>query len=453
MLDTARIRVGLITVILVSLLLYPVASLAREIVVATVNNRDMLNMKTLSEHFLEQNPDISIRWKVVDESVLRLMQSRDSKRSEPRYDVYTVGLLEAPLWGRNGRLAPVPKSVLSGVAGSDWIPEVMQSFRYGEHYYALPFYGESSITYYRKDVFKRYGLVMPSSPTWRQLESLLGELEQASGGRSGVICLRGKAGWGENMALFSTMVNAFGGRWFDEQWEAAITEQPWQTAADFYLELMANHGLPAAWENGYSENLKAFRSGDCDIWVDSTAAGGAIASSDIYDHVGYARAPSEVTDQGANWLWSWGFAVPDASTVQDEAWRFVEWATSNDYHRLVEARFGIAQVPPGTRQSLYRNPAYQQYAHFADPTIDAIRATDFAQPSVQPVPYRGIQFVQTEEFQQIGNYVGKRLAKMLETRLNDQPVSIADEWQRASAFVRASMNVGNYLRERDIDAF
>ena len=453
MIQPDLVRTSLMSILFLSLPLSPVKALAQEIVVATVGNADMLNMQQLSEHFVRQNPDITISWEVVDESVLRLMQSRDSKRPDPRYDVYTVGLLEAPLWGKNGRLAPVPDSILSTVEGTDWIPEILEGFRHGDDYYALPFYGESSMTYYRQDVFARYDLTMPEAPGWAQIETLLTELKRRSNGQAGVICLRGKAGWGENMALFSTLVNAFGGRWFDEQWNTMLTEEPWHRAVHFYLELMANHGLPEAWQNGYSENLQAFRSGDCDIWIDSTAAGGSIATADIYPHVGYARAPSGVTDRGSNWLWSWGFAVPDASRAQEAAWRFVQWATSNDYHRLVEEHYGIAQVPPGTRRSLYRNPAYQQYARFSDPTISAIRATDFDQPSVQPVPYRGIQFVQTEEFQQIGNYVGKVLAGMLESRLTNQGVDIPRELESASDFVRASHNVGDYLREHDIDAF
>jgi len=302
---------------------------------------------------------------VVDESVLRLMQSRDSKRENPRYDVYTIGFLEALLWGKNGRLAPVPYTILSTVEGTDWIPEFMDGFRHGDHYYALPFNGESSMTYHRRDVFDRYNLTMPAAPSWTQIESLLAELTSGSNGR----------------------------------------------------------------------------------------AGGSIATVDIYPHVGYTRAPSEVTDQGTNWLWSWGFAVPSGSQAQEAAWRFVQWATSNDYHQLVEEHYGIAQVPPGTRRSLYRNSAYQLYARFADSTIEAIRTSDFDQPSAQPVPYRGIQFVQTEEFQQIGNYVGKILAGLLQSRLTNQGLDIPRELERASDFVRASHNVGDYLREHDIDAF
>lgn len=449
---TSMIRKSLISSFVGSVIALQAAS-AEEIVVATVGNADMLNMRELSTHFLQKNPGITITWEVVDESVLRLMQSRDSKRDAPRYDVYTLGLLEAPLWGGNGRLSPVPDSILNSGDSNDWIPEIMEGFRSGDSYYALPFYGESSITYYRRDVFRRYGVTMPQAPTWSDIDTMLDELASRSNGQAGTICLRGKAGWGENMALFSTMVNAFGGRWFDQQWSTTLTEEPWFNAINFYLNLMDEHGLPAAWNNGYSENLQAFRSGECDIWVDSTAAGGSIASAEFYSDVGYAKAPSQVTEQGSNWLWSWGFAVPANSLRKDAAWRFVQWATSNEYHRLVEQKYGIAKVPPGTRHSLYQNRAYQQYATFADWTINAIRETDFEHASIQPVPYRGVQFIQTEEFQQIGNYVGKILAGMLQSRLQDEPIDLERELERASEFVRASHNVGNYLREHEIDTF
>ncbi|WP_020405821.1 ABC transporter substrate-binding protein [Hahella ganghwensis] len=443
--------------ILFLILLIPAISartLAVEIVVATVDNADMLNMKKLSSRFEEQNKDIRIRWKIVDESVLRLMQANDSKQGKSQYDVYTLGLFEAPIWGSKGRLSPVPDNFQSSKELTNWIPEILDGFKYGDNYYALPYYGESSITYYRKDVLEQYDLQIPMQPTWRDIEGTLEVLSRVSGGKKGKLCLRGKPGWGENIVILATMVNGFGGRWFDEDWQAVLTEKPWHDAIDFYLSVMEKYGLEQAWNNGYSENLQAFLNGQCDIWVDSTAAGGAVASGEIYPNVGYASAPMQITDKGTNWLWSWGFAVPKGSTKKEAAWRFVKWATSDDYHQLVETHYGIAQVPPGTRYTLYRNPSYREYARFADITLEAIESADFDAPSVKPVPYRGIQFIQVEEFQQIGNFVGKKLSEMLKQALDDgESVNLDRELKRMSEFVQASHNIAERLRQKGLDAY
>lgn len=429
------------------------SSLGETVRVATVANDDMLRMQALSQHFERDNPGITLEWDVVDESVLRLMQSRDSKRDQPRYDVYTIGMLEATLWGGSGRLSSVPAELSNDLVQTGWIPEIITGFQVGNQHYGLPFYGESSITYFRKSIFSRYDLTVPEQPTWTGIELLLNELAKRSGGAHGRICLRGKPGWGENMALVSTLVNSFGGRWYDMQWRSTIDSPPWEKAINFYLGLQHRYGLPAAWRNGYTENLAAFLSGDCDLWVDSTAAGGALAAHPDYPNIDYRPAPHEVTGTGSNWLWAWGFSVPEQSNVKTAAWAFVEWATSETYQQLVAGDYGIQYVPPGTRAALYDNADYRQYAAFADATIAAIESTDFNQSSIQPIPYRGIQFVQTAEFQQVGNHLGGLLANLLEKYDADEAGRVAPTLQAAADFANAAHRIARYLEERDIDAY
>lgn len=428
-------------------------SLGETVRVTTVANDDMLRMQTLSQHFERENPGIQLEWNVVDESVLRLMQSRDSKRDSPRYDVYTVGMLEATLWGGSGRLSSVPADMSGDLSQTGWIPEIITGFQVGNQYYGLPFYGESSITYFRRNIFSRYDLTVPEQPTWTGIEQLLNELATRSDGAHGRICLRGKPGWGENMALVSTLVNSFGGRWYDTEWRSTIDSPQWQSAINFYLGLQHRYGLPGAWNNGYTENLAAFLRGDCDLWVDSTAAGGAMAAHPNYPDIDYRQAPHEVTGTGANWLWAWGFSVPAQSNVKAAAWEFVEWATSETYQQLVAEGYGIQYVPPGTRVALYDNADYRQYAAFADATIAAIQSTDFNQSSVQPVPYRGIQFVQTAEFQQVGNHLGGLLAHLLEQYDPDEAGRVAPTLQAAADFANAAHRIARYLEERDIDTY
>ena len=90
------------------------------------------------------------------------------------------------------------------------------------------------------------------------------------------ICLRGKAGWGENMAYVSTVVNTFGGRWFDEKWQAQLTSPEWNKAVTFYVDLLKNDGPPGASSNGFNENLTLMSSGKCAMWIDATVAAGML---------------------------------------------------------------------------------------------------------------------------------------------------------------------------------
>jgi sorbitol/mannitol transport system substrate-binding protein len=86
------------------------------------------------------------------------------------------------------------------------------------------------------------------------------------------ICLRGKAGWGENMAFLTAMSNSFGARWFDENWNPSSTSRNGRRRWTDYLDLMTKYGPPGASNNGFNENLTLFQQGKCGMWIDATVA-------------------------------------------------------------------------------------------------------------------------------------------------------------------------------------
>ena len=286
--------------------------------------------------------------------------------------------------------------------------------------YALPFYGESSMTYYRTDLFRKAGIQMPANPTYEEIARFAAVLHDPDNEVYG-ICLRGKIGWGENMAYISTLVNTFGGRWFDEQWNTAIDTPDWKEAIGFYIELLKNYGPPSATKNGYNENLQLFAQGRCGIWIDATVAAGYLfdsANSTVADKVGFTPAPVAKTPKGSQWLWAWTLAIPSSSKAPDAARRFLLWATSKAYIELVGTRKGWTAVPPGTRKSTYANPNYKAAAPFAEFVLGTIQSADPSDNTLQPTPYSGIQFVDIPEFQHIGTQVGQYIHTALAGKLS-----------------------------------
>ena len=81
--------------------------------------------------------------------------------------------------------------------------------------------------------------------------------------------------------------------------------------------------------------------------------------------------------------------------------------------QLVAAKDGWANVPPGTRTSLYENPEYLKVAPFAKLTLASIDSADPNKPTVKPVPYVGVQFAAIPEFQGIGTAVGQQFSAAL----------------------------------------
>jgi sorbitol/mannitol transport system substrate-binding protein len=387
---------------------------AQTLTIATVNNGDMIRMQGLSTAFTEET-GIELNWVVLEENTLRQNVTTDIATNGGQYDVMTIGTYEAPIWAKQGWLAP-----LDGLSADaeydvdDLLPAIRDGLSVDGKLYAAPFYGESSMVMYRKDLMEKAGLTMPDAPTWE----FIGEAARAMTDRDNDIngiCLRGKAGWGENMAFLTAMSNSFGARWFDETWTPQFNTPEWKNTLDTYLSLMADAGPSGASSNGFNENLTLFQQGKCGMWIDATVAASFVTGADstVADQVGFALAPDNGLGKRGNWLWAWSLAIPNSSQNKEAAEQFIDWATNKEYLATVAAAEGWANVPPGTRTSLYENAEYQAAAPFAKMTLDSINAANPSEPTVQPVPYVGVQFVAIPEFAGIATNVGQLFSAAL----------------------------------------
>lgn len=381
--------------------------------IATVNNGDMVIMQGLSNKFEEANPDIELRWVVLEENVLRQRTTTDVASQGGQFDVLTIGSYETPIWARRNWLKPL--NLPASYDANDLLKPVREGLSSDGKLYAVPFYAESSMLYYRKDLFEKAGITVPEQPTYPQVKEWASKIHDPQNGVYGM-CLRGKPGWGENMAFLTTLVNTYGGQWFDMNWNPTLNTPAWKEAIGYYVDLMQNYGPPGASSNGFNENLALFSTGKCGMWVDATVAAGLISNpkeSTVYDKVGFARAPIEKYPNGSNWLWAWALAIPQTSKSPEAAERFIAWATSKEYIQLVADQNSWVAVPPGTRTSTYQNPNYQKAAPFASIVLNSIQSADITHPAAQPTPYKGVQYVDIPEFQAIGSSVGQTIAAAL----------------------------------------
>lgn len=410
------------------------------ITVATVNNGDMIRMQGLMDDFYAKHPDIKVEWVTLEENVLRQNVTTDIATNGGQYDVLTIGTYEVPIWGKQGWLASL-NDLPADYDVDDLLPAIRGGLTVDGNLYASPFYGESSMVMYRRDLMEAAGLTMPDAPTWADIEKAAAAMTDKSKEQYG-ICLRGKAGWGENMAFLTAMSNSFGARWFDEAWKPQFDSPEWKATLDTYLGLMNNYGPPGASSNGFNENLTLFQQGKCGMWIDATVAASFVTGKDstVADKVGFALAPDNGLGKRGNWLWAWSLAIPASSAKQDAAKTFINWATNKDYLALVASKEGWANVPPGTRTSLYSNPEYASIP-FAKMTIDSINSADPNAPTVKPVPYVGVQFVAIPEFQGIGTSVGQEFSAALAGQ------KTADEaLAAAQALVTDEMTAAGYIQ-------
>ena len=390
------------------------ASAETTITVATVNNGDMIRMQGLTDDFTAKHPDIKVEWVTLEENVLRQRVTTDVATKGGQYDVMTIGTYEVPIWGKQGWLVGL-NDLPESYDVDDLLPAIRGGLTVDGTLYAAPFYGESSMVMYRKDLVEAAGLEMPEAPTWDQVKEIAAATTDKANEVYG-ICLRGKAGWGENMAFLTAMSNSFGAKWFDMDWTPQFDSPEWKATLTFYLDLMENYGPPGASSNGFNENLALFQTGKCAMWIDATVAASFVTNpndSQVADQVGFALAPDNGLGKRGNWLWAWNLGIPAGTEKEEAAKAFVEWATSKEYTELVASKEGWANVPPGTRSSLYENPEYTSAAPFAQMTLESINAADPQQPTVDEVPYVGVQFVAIPEFQGIGTAVGQQFSAAL----------------------------------------
>ncbi len=243
---------------------FAAAAGAQEITVATVNNGDMIRMQGLMDDFNAKHPDITVNWVTLEENILRERVTTDIATQGGQYDVMTIGTYEVPIWAAQGWLTPL-ENLGDDYDVDDLIPPIRAGLSVDGTLFAAPFYGESSFVMYRTDLMEAAGLEMPDEPTWEFIAEAARAMTDRDNDISG-ICLRGKAGWGENTAFLTTLANSFGARWFDENWMPQFDQPQWQEAISFYIDLMNDAGPQGASSNGFNENLALFQQGKCGMW-------------------------------------------------------------------------------------------------------------------------------------------------------------------------------------------
>jgi sorbitol/mannitol transport system substrate-binding protein len=379
--------------------------------VLMVNNPQMVDLQKLTADNFTKQTGITVNYTVLPENDVRDKISQEFSSQAGQYDVASLSNFEIPIYAKNGWVAPMDDFISKDAAFNqgDILKPMTTSLTAADgKVYGQPFYGESSFLMYRKDVFDAKGLKMPDKPTWQQVADLAAKADGAQPNMKG-ICLRGQPGWGQLFAPLTTVVNTFGGTWFNKDWTPGVNAPEFKEATNFYVNLVKAHGESGAPQAGFTECLNSMQQGNVAMWYDATSAAGSLEATDspVKGKVGYVPAPVNKTD-ASGWLYTWAWSIQKASKKQENAWKFISWASSADYEKLVGEKEGWAKVPAGKRASTYSNPDYLKVASaFAEPTKKAIETADPNNPGVQPRPAPGIQFIDIPEFPDLGTKVSQ----------------------------------------------
>ena len=395
--------------------------------------------------FEKENPGITVKFATYTEGDLRAAIEKDVSTHSNSFNAVMIGPYEAPLFAKNNWLVDLTKQYVGSdpsYDASDLLPAVAKSLSYNGDLYAAPFYGESSMLYYNKTLLSAAGITMPAHPTWAQVAADAAKLNKP--GSEAGICLRGLAGWGDNMASLDTVINTFGGSWYNTSWQAQLNSPADTAAINFYVNLVKTDGEAGASNDSFNQLLTLYGQGKCAMWYDSTVAATSLATTypSVYANTGYAFAPVDKTTS-SGWLWSWSLGIPQGVSDQSAAWKWISWATSKQYDSLVASKYGWSAVPPGSRTSLYSNANYlKAAAPFANITLQSIDGTDPDHPTLNPVPYVGVQYVDIPQFETLGMTVGQQIAGAIAgTESVSQAISSAQS--QASAYTPSELSGSN----------
>ncbi len=390
----------------------PAPAAEREINVAIVGNPQMEDIAKLTPELFTAKTGIKVNYSILGEGDLREVTTRDVASGGEQFDVMMIGMFEAPQFGAAGLLNDLTPLAEADATYNldDIIPAVRGGLSADGKMYAAPFYAESSFLMYRKDVLEAAGQKLSAAPTWDEVAAVAKAVNTPD---MAGICLRGKPGWGDLGAAFTTVLNTFGGTWWlandDGSIGASQVDQPeFKEALTFYTDLLAAAGEKDAANSSYNECTKAMQDGKAAMWYDATVAASNLEGDDspIKGKLGYALAPTKVTE-ASGWLWSWALAIPNTTKDVDAAWQYLSFATGPGYLKqagtLIDG--GWAGIPPGTRLSTYEIPEYKEAAAaFAGPTLEAMAAAPIDNPGTKPRPgLPGVQYVGVPEFQDVGN--------------------------------------------------
>ena len=383
---------------------------ANSINVLMVNNPQMIDLQQLTAANFTKQTGITVNFTVLPENDVRDKISQEFSSQAGQYDIATVSNFEIPIYAKAKWLSPLDPFITKDTAfdQADILKPMQVSLSSDGKVYGEPFYGESSFLMYRKDIMQQKGITMPAKPTWQEVADIAAKVDGAQPGMAG-ICLRGQPGWGQIFAPLTTVVNTFGGTWFEKDWTPGVNAPPFKEAVNFYVNLIKAHGEKGAPQAGFTECLNNLTQGNVAMWYDATSAAGSLEAegSPVKGKLGYVAAPV-VKTKSSGWLYAWSWGIQAASTKQENAWKFISWASGKDYEKLVGTQLGWSRVPAGKRASTYDIPEYvKAAAAFAGPTKAAIEAADPTNPGVQPRPADGIQFIDIPEFPDLGTQVSQ----------------------------------------------
>lgn len=261
-------------------------------------------------------------------------------------------LQEGKLFAQNGYMADLTERV-EGATDWDWSdfqPGPVATTTYEDMVVGVPIITESEVLYYRTDLLADAGLDVPT--TLEELETAARTIHEANPDVAGFIARTGRSA---AVTQFSSYLFSFGGD-FEVDGTAAVDSPEALEAYDYYSRMIREYGPDnVSLDMNWAEASAIFAQGQAAFYSDASSLYQTMAlpeNSTVSDQLGYAPFPAGPAGSKPYAIPAWGLGINENSGNQDNAWAFIEWATSFETTLTTQVE-GV----PSARASVWADPA------------------------------------------------------------------------------------------------
>lgn len=260
------------------------------------------------------------------------------------FDVMSIDVVWVPELARAGWLLDLSGYAPPARVRAEHFAGPAAAVTWGGRTWALPWFADAGILYYRKDLLEKHGLAPPR--TWDELAAAARRILAAEGDPR----LRGYVWQGRQyeglLCAALEVIRGFGGDVFDEGWRVALADPPSVRALAFLRGLIESGVSPPSTTSADEESCRAiFQSGEAVFMRNWPYALAALerAGSPVCGKVGVVPPPGRAPTLGG-----WQIAV----NARTPAWKREAAAalalhlTSADAQRRMLEAYGLMPTRP-----------------------------------------------------------------------------------------------------------
>ncbi len=232
----------------------------------------------------------------------------------------------------------------------DFMESARDAVSDGERSYGVPLITEREILYYNNDLLRRAGIDSPP----QTLDDLIAAARQVKERVPDTFGFVSRGQRSPAVTQFSSYLFSCGGD-FDDGTAATLNTPEAIRAYEIYTELLREVGPPGTSNMNWPDAFAVFQQGRAAFLTDADSLFANLtdpAKSRVADQVGFARFPAGSAGSRPYNVTSWGLAINDVSAHQDNAWRFVQWATSPEITLRMQQ-----EGTPSARTSVWDDPS------------------------------------------------------------------------------------------------